>query len=159
VSARVLVALRVKASPARAFEAFTAEIAQWWRPHEMFHFTPRSPGVPSFEPFEGGRFLETLSDGKVFEAGRIQAWAPGERLVFTWRCAWFEPDAATTVEVTFTPVGDETRVSVEHVGWETIPMENKARHGFPLPFFLRHEGEWWQALLAGLGRHIAPSPN
>lgn len=155
MSARVLVALRVKASPERAFEAFTAEIAAWWRPNEEFRFTPRSPGVLSFEPFEGGRFLETLPGGKVFEAGRILTWAPGERLVFTWRCAWFEPGAVTTVEVSFTPVGDETRVSVEHSGWETIPRENIARHGFPLPFFLQREGAWWQAMLAGLDDHVA----
>lgn len=155
MTARVLVALRVKATPERAFEAFTAEIAGWWKPNALFHFTPRSPGVPSFEPFEGGRFLETLPGGKVFEAGRVLVWAPGERLVFTWRCAWFEPDATTTVEVTFNPVGDETRVSVEHSGWETIPPQNAARHGFPLPVFLRREAEWWEVLLAALNAQVA----
>ncbi len=155
MTARVLVALRIRASPLRAFEAFTAEIAAWWRPSAMFHFTPRSPGVPSFEPFQGGRFLETLPGGKVFEAGRVLVWAPGERLVFTWRCAWFEPDATTTVEVTFHAVGDETRVSVEHSGWETIPPQNAARHGFPLALFLRREAEWWEGLLAALHAHVA----
>lgn len=155
MTARVLVALRVAATPARAFEAFTAEIAVWWQPNALFHFTPRSPGVPSFEPFEGGRFLETLPGGKVFEAGRVLVWAPGERLAFTWRCAWFEVGATTTVDVTFTPIGGETRVSVEHAGWETIPAENAARHGFPLSHFLQREAEWWQVLLAELRGRIA----
>jgi uncharacterized protein YndB with AHSA1/START domain len=150
LTSRVLVALRVKATPARAFEVFTSEIAAWWRPDDAFRFTPRSPGVLSFEPHEGGRFLETLANGNVYEAGRIQHWAPGERLVFTWRCAWFPPDVATTVEVRFEAVGDETRVSVEHSGWDAVPAENASRHGFPLSFFLRQEAEWWQVLLQSL---------
>lgn len=33
MNAAVLVSLRVAASPARAFEAFTQEIDQWWRPN------------------------------------------------------------------------------------------------------------------------------
>lgn len=45
MSSRILVALRVPASPERAFEAFTAEIGQWWRPNGLFQFTPRSPGT------------------------------------------------------------------------------------------------------------------
>ena len=146
----VLVALRVKATPRRAFEVFTAEIGLWWKPNGLFHFTPRSPGVLSFEPGEGGRFLETLPGGKVWEAGRILVWAPGERLVFTWRVAGFEPDASTTVEVRFEAIGEETRVTVEHSGWETIPLEHVARHGFPLQHFLQREAEWWQVLLASL---------
>lgn len=150
MTSKVLVALRVKATPARAFEVFTAEIGQWWRPNALFAFTPRSPGVLSFEPGEGGRFLETLPGGKVYEAGRVLVWAPGERLVFTWRVAGFDPDAATTVEVTFEAVGEETRVSVQHSGWETIPQAHVARHGFPLHHFLQREAEWWQVLLASL---------
>ena len=43
MSSRVVVALRIKASPERVFEAFTTEIAIWWRPNGLFAFTPRSP--------------------------------------------------------------------------------------------------------------------
>ena len=150
MTSKVMVALRVKATPARAFQVFTEEIGAWWRPNALFDFTPRSPGVLSFEPGEGGRFLETLPSGKVFEAGRILAWAPGERLVFTWRVVGFAPEASTTVEVRFEAVGEETRVSVEHAGWETIPQAHVARHGFPLHHFLQREAEWWQVLLASL---------
>lgn len=150
MTSRVLVALRVKASPERAFDVFTGEIGLWWRPNDLFRFTPRSPGVLSFEPGEGGRFLETLPGGQVYEAGRITVWTPGERLAFTWRVAGFAPEASTTVEVCFEAVGDETRVTVEHSGWETIPQDHVARHGFPLHHFLQREAEWWQALLASL---------
>jgi len=57
MASRVVVALRVKASPLRAFEAFTAEIGQWWRPNALFAFTPRAPGVLSFDGRE--RLIET----------------------------------------------------------------------------------------------------
>lgn len=145
----VMVALRVPAAPERAFRAFTEETALWWRPNGLFRFTPRSPGVVSFEGGEGGRFIETLLGGKVFEIGRIHVWAPGERLVFGWRCAGFEPGVETVVEVRFQAVGDETRVTVEHRGWDAIPAVHVARHGFPTPVFLNHEARWWRAMLSG----------
>jgi uncharacterized protein YndB with AHSA1/START domain len=152
LSSRVLVAIRVKATPARAFEAFTREIGDWWRPNDIFRFTPRSPGVVSFEGGEGGRFVETLPNGHVFEIGRIKVWEPGKRLVFGWRCAWFEPGMDTEVEVRFEPVGPEdsreTRVTVEHGGWDTVPVENASRHRFPNVLFLQREAEWWTSMLA-----------
>ncbi len=148
MSSKVLVALRVPASPERAFEAFTSEIALWWRPNGLFAFTPRAAGVLSFEPGIGGRLIETRPDGKVFEIGRIRDWSPPGRLVFGWRQASFAPGQETEVEVRFEPVGDETRVTVEHTGWDSVPAVHVARHGFPNPVFLQRHGEWWQALLA-----------
>jgi len=145
---KVLVALRVRASPERAFEAFTREIGAWWRPNGLFAFTPRDPGRLAFEPGADGRLIETLPGGKVFEIGRVRAWEPPNRLVFGWRQATFTPEQDTEVEVRFEPVGEETRVTVEHVGWEVIPQAHAARHGFPLPLFLTRHAEWWQALLA-----------
>jgi uncharacterized protein YndB with AHSA1/START domain len=145
---RVLVALRVKATPERAFEAFVGEIGQWWRPNGLFAFTPRGPGVIAFEPGEGGRLTETLAGGKVFEIGRIRAWAPPHRLVFGWRQAAFAPGQDTEVEVLFEPVGDETRVTVQHTGWDSVPAAHVARHGFPNAIFLTRHGEWWRTLLS-----------
>lgn len=157
MSSKVLVALRVAATPARAFEVFTREIGLWWRPNPMFRFTPRSPGVLAFEPGEGGRFTETLPSGKVFEIGRIRAWEPPSddegakgngRLVFGWRQATFTPGQDTEVEVRFEAVGEETRVTVEHRGWDSVPDAHVARHSFPALVFLRRHGEWWQGLLS-----------
>ena len=147
MSSRVLVALRVPASPDRAFAAFTADIGLWWRPNRMFNFTPRSPGVLAFEPGEGGRLTETLPTGKVFEIGRVRAWEPPHRLVFGWRQATFSPDQDTEVEVRFEAVGNETRVTVEHRGWDSVPATHVARHGFPNAVFLQRHGEWWRDLL------------
>ena len=44
MASRVLVAIRVAATPERAFTAFTEEIGTWWRPNGLFQFTPRGPG-------------------------------------------------------------------------------------------------------------------
>ncbi len=148
MTSRVLVSLRVSASPERAFDVFVSEIGQWWRPNELFRFTPRSPGVVALEPGLGGRFTETLPNGKVFEIGRITVWEPGHRIAFSWRQATFAPDQITHVEVRFEPIGNETRVTVEHCGWDSVPQEHVARHTMPDGVFLRRHGEWWQDLLA-----------
>ena len=153
MSSRVIVALRVPGSPDRAFEVFTRDIAMWWRPNRMFQFTPRSPGVLAFEPPQdgaAGRLVERLSTGKTFVIGEVTAWEPGQRLMFGWRQAAFTPDQNTEVEVTFEAVGDETRVTVEHRGWDTVPAEHVARHTMPDTAFQMRHAEWWRALLVSL---------
>lgn len=147
MTSRVLVSLRVAASPERAFHAFVDEIGLWWKPNGLFPTTPRPPGMLAFEPRLGGRLTETLSEGKIHELGRVTAWEPHNRLSFTWRPASFGPAQSTEVEVRFEPVGEETRVTVEHRGWDSVPQEHVARHGFPEGVFLRRLGEWWQILL------------
>ncbi|OYW26855.1 MAG: ATPase [Caulobacter sp. 12-67-6] len=151
MSSRVVVALRIKAPPVRVFEAFTREIALWWRPNSLFAFTPRSPGVMAFEDVEGARRLvERLASGKVFEVGKVRVWEPGQRLVVGWRQATFAPEMDTEVEVRFEAVEDGTRVTVEHRGWDSVPSAHVARHTFPDSLFLRRHGEWWRDLLDGL---------
>jgi len=151
---RIIVALRVPATPEEAFDYFTRDISQWWQPNGLFNFTPRSPGVVSFEGGEGGRFIETLPNGKVWEIGRILVWQRGVRLAFGWRQATFTKDQNTEVEVRFEAVGEETRVTVEHRGWDSVPQEHVARHHFPDMIFMRRHGEWWQALLAHLKERL-----
>ena len=152
MTSKVFVALRVKATPERAFEAFTAEIGDWWRPSGLFQTTPRAPGRLSFE---AGRLVETLGNGKVFEIGKVLAWEPPARLVFSWRQASFPPDLVTEVEVTFEAVGQETRVSVEHRGFSQVPAESAARHGFPDQALLARLAEFWQAQIRAVGARVA----
>jgi uncharacterized protein YndB with AHSA1/START domain len=147
MTSSVLVALRVKANPERAFEVFVAEIGAWWKPNVLFQTTPRKPGRLSFEAGPGGRLIETLDNGKVFEIGRITAWEPPTRLAFNWRQASFPPDLVTEVEVTFEAVGDETRVSVDHRGFHRVPSPHVARHGMPDPVLLRYLAQYWRAHL------------
>ncbi len=150
MSSRAIVTIRLRASPERAFKAFTEEIALWWRFEPFFRFTPKSPGVLAFEPGVGGRFTETLPAGQVFEIGRITVWEPGARLAFTWRQASFAPGQETLVEVRFEPTAEGVRVSVEHSGWERIPTGHLARHGLKDPEYLRRHGAYWRSLLQGL---------
>jgi uncharacterized protein YndB with AHSA1/START domain len=145
----------VSGPPERVFEAFTAEIGRWWRPNSLFAFRPGNPGVLCLEPGPQGRLIETNAEGQVFEIGRIRLWQPPRRLVFAWRQASFAPDQETEVEVHFDEVGSETRVTVEHRGWNTVPAAHAARHGFPDGLFLRRHAEWWQALLSALNASMS----
>ena len=153
MTSKVYVALRVKATPEQAFAAFVDEIGQWWRPNILFQTTPR-PGVLSFEPGEGGRLIETRAGGKVFEIGRILAWEPPRRLVFSWRQASFPPDLHTEVEVGFEAAGDETRVSVEHRGFDQVPAESAARHRFPDQVLLMRLADFWRDQIAAVSDRI-----
>ena len=151
MTSRVLVALRIAAPPSRVFEAFTAEIGTWWRPNALFQTGRHPDGKLSIEPGLDGRLLETHTDGDVDEIGRIRAWEPPVRLVLTWRPTSFAADQETEVHVRFEPVDGVTRVVVEHFGWDGIPQEHAARHGFPLVTFQQRLAEWWRDLLDALG--------
>lgn len=153
MSSRVMVALRIAAPPSRVFEAFTAEIGQWWRPNGLFQPSRHPDGRLSIEPGVDGRLLETHADGAVDEIGRIRAWEPPTRLVLTWRPTSFAPDQETEIHVRFEPVDGITRVVVEHFGWDAIPQEHAARHGIALFTFQQRLADWWQDLLDSLSTH------
>ncbi len=134
--------------PAEAFARFTAEIGQWWQPNPLFEFSDGRKGTLAFETNEGGRLIETYDDGTCFVIGVISTWAPPRRLVLSWRQASFSAELSTELHVTFEPIGlGQTRVIVEHYGWDTIPADHAARHNFPLATFQVRFAEWWQKLL------------
>jgi uncharacterized protein YndB with AHSA1/START domain len=157
MTSKVFLALRVPADPARAFEAFTQEIASWWRPDRLFQITPQGDGELRFEPGPDGRLVTRLGNGTTFEIGRILVWEPGRRLVFGWRQASFSPEQSTEVEVRFEPAGEETRVSIEHRAWDAIPQRHVARHGFPEPVTLQKVADWWRTSLRALRERLAAS--
>ena len=155
-ASRVLVAIRVPVAAARAFVAFTEQIGDWWEPNGLFQFTVGRTGTLAFEPGPNGRLVETYPDGSSFVIGHIRAWDPPRRLVLSWRQASFAPDQETELHVRFDDVEDpagavpQTRVVIEHFGWDGIPPEHAARHGFPLATFQLRFAEWWQELLRAL---------
>lgn len=144
---KVFLALRVPATPERAFEVFTGEIGAWWQPGDLFRITARGDGQLRFEPGTGGRLLAAFEDGAEFEIGRVSVWEPGRRLVFSWRQQGFPAGQETEVEVRFEPAGTETRVSLEHRSWDRIPRGSAARHGFPEAATLEHVSRWWRRSL------------
>ncbi len=152
---RVLVALRVAAPVARTFSAFIDEIGEWWCPNGLFSFTNRADGRLAFEPDPPQRLVEIGADGERFEVGLVTVWDPPHRVVFGWRQAGFPADCSTEVSVRFDAVDAGTRVTVEHLGWDAIPQDHAARHGFPLGAFQQRLAEWWRELLSSLGGRVA----
>lgn len=155
MTSRVLVALRIEAPPERVFAAFVDEIDRWWRHNGLFEFSRGRAGRMAFEPGLGGRLTETYEDGSVFEVGQIRTWEPPSRLVLGWRQASFSDRQETEVHICFEQAGDETRVTVEHFGWDTIPQDHVARHGFPLFVFQQRHAEWWRTLLDSLRERVS----
>jgi uncharacterized protein YndB with AHSA1/START domain len=149
-ASRVLVSLRVTAPPERTFRAFTEEIGTWWRPNGLFRFTARADTRLAFEPRPPEHLVEIGADGERFEVGPVIEWSPPTRVVFGWRQESFPDDRSTEVSVRFDEVHDGTRVTVEHFGWDALPQEHAARHGFPLTDFQQRLAEWWQTLLGSL---------
>jgi len=143
----------VSAAPAAAFELFTAEVDAWWRRGPRFRHGGGRPSVMRFEAGEGGRLLEVYSDaaGGAFEIGRVLTWKPADRLVFEWRGNNFEPGLSTEVEVRFEPVPGGTRVTLEHRGWDRVPVEHASRHGYGTSTaFVSMIGLYWGDQLASL---------
>ncbi len=159
MTSRILVSLSMAATPERAFAVFTEEIGAWWRANALFAFTPAEsrgdPGRLAFEPGPTGRLIVAYQNGKALEIGKVRVWSPPERLAFDWRQASFAPGQITRVEVRFEPVGEaQTRVTVEHLGWDSVPAGHVARHGFPEAAFLRRHAEWWRDLLGAFAERL-----
>ena len=151
---RVLVAARVPCDPAEAFARFTSEISRWWRPNPLFEFSAGRSGTLAFETGEGGRLIETYEDGTAFEIGVIRTWAPPHRLVLSWRQANFPAERSTELHVTFErSEPGQTRITIEHYGWDTLPADHAARHHFPLAIFQLRIAEWWRSLLQSAFLH------
>ena len=108
--------IHVKRPVERTFRLFTEGIGQWWPLKEGFSFGgARAAGI-FLEGREGGRFFERFTDGEEYDVGVVTAYEPPARIVFTWQPK--EWDAATEVEVRFSPDAGGTRVELEHRGWE-----------------------------------------
>jgi uncharacterized protein YndB with AHSA1/START domain len=114
----------VPCAPARAFQAFTAEIALWW-PMATHSVAQAQARDVTIEPRIGGRVFETDAAGGQSDWGQILEWAPPHRLVMTWhpgRAA----SSGQTVEIAFAAEGAGTRVTLRHQGWETLGAQAAA---------------------------------
>jgi uncharacterized protein YndB with AHSA1/START domain len=79
--------IEVPLSPDAAFDLYTRGIDRWWRLGTPYWNDGKRAVGLRFEPFVGGRFIEVhdAASGDGFEIGRVLAWEPGKRLVYTWR--------------------------------------------------------------------------
>jgi uncharacterized protein YndB with AHSA1/START domain len=131
----------VQATPAMAFEVFTAGIDRWWPKSKGIGGTPIRESI--IEPFVGGRWYTVFEDGRQAVVGHVLIWQPGQRLVVTWEIsAEWKPDPrpafSSEVELRFLPdVPGCTRVELEHRNFERMgpaageTMRNSVDGGWP----------------------------
>jgi uncharacterized protein YndB with AHSA1/START domain len=152
----VRVSIDLAVDPATAFAAFTEDVDQWWARGRKNRFRAPWIGIMRFEPGPNGRLVEVYDDetGDLYEVGRITAWEPGRRLAFTWRIPNFAPDEITHVSITFEPIADGTRITLEHAGWETLRPDHPARHGLTGTAFRMMRSGWWADHLVAIRRHM-----
>jgi uncharacterized protein YndB with AHSA1/START domain len=110
-------AVSVPVPPERAFVAFVEELGAWW-PREYTWSGDVLERI-GMEPREGGLCTELGPHGFRCDWGRVLAYEPPHRLVFTWQIGPSrepvpDPARATEVEVRF---GDG-RVELEHRGFD-----------------------------------------
>lgn len=127
----------------RAFTVFTERFDQIKpREHNMLAV---DIALSIFEPKVGGRVYDRGVDGSECQWGRVLAYEPPTRIVFTWDISprWqIETDLARSseVEVRFIAEAERrTRVELEHrhldrhgEGWEGLAAGVRADQGWPL---------------------------
>ena len=130
----------VEATPAEAFEFFTAQIDRWW---PRSHSIGSTPLVQSFiEPRVGGRWYSRHEGGEEVTVGHVRVWQPGERLVVGWEINGnFKPETrvelSSEVEVKFVAAAPgRTRVELEHRNFEKMEdgrqkMHDAVENGWP----------------------------
>jgi uncharacterized protein YndB with AHSA1/START domain len=145
----------VAVAPADAFAVFTEEIDRWWRHGPRYRIGGKHPGKLHLETRLGGRIWEEYGAGKLHEIGTITTWDPPSRLVFEWRGINFAPDESTTVDITFEPSGEGTRVTLEHRGFAALRADHPVRHGKDVPTFIGDLGMWWAGLMTAFRERAA----
>ena len=150
----VTVTTLVAVDPATAFVRFTEDVDSWWGRGPRYRHEPERPCTMCFEPRVGGRFLEVYDEsGGVLEIGRLLVWEPAERIVWQSRADGRPPGQETEVEVRFQAVEQGTRVTVEHRGWDRVPLDDPVRHGLAGSAFTNMMGIWWADLLVAHRAH------
>ena len=133
----------VEAPQERAFRVFTQQFDKIKpREHNMLGV---DIAESVFEPRAGGRVYDRGVDGSECQWGRVLAYDPPERIVFTWDITphWqLESDLSKTSEVELRFVAEtpeRTRVELEHRhldrhgdGWQGLREGVAADQGWPL---------------------------
>ncbi|SFD15157.1 SRPBCC family protein [Streptomyces aidingensis] len=139
--------VRLPVGAAEAFERFTDGLQQWWPPEFSWSGADGLERI-GIEQRVGGALYEYGPGGLRWDWGRVLAWEPPRRLVFSWQIG---PDRvpvpraenASEVTVTFTPDRDDsTLVRVRHGHWD--------RHGDAGPPYREAFARAWPLALARL---------
>jgi uncharacterized protein YndB with AHSA1/START domain len=103
--------VEIGAPAERVFRLLTEpeELVRWW------------PDSAEIEPRVGGRFRFVFRGGEAVVNGEVTRFEPPRALGLKWFPSG-KRDAATQIEFTVTPLGDDrARVDVVHSGWEDAP--------------------------------------
>lgn len=111
----------VPTSQERAFTAFVHEFASWWP--SAYTWAGEVLDTIAIEGQIGGLCYERGPHGFECDWGRVMAYSPPERLVILWQISPRRepvpnPEKASEVEVVFTAESGNTRVELEHRGFE-----------------------------------------
>ena len=118
-------AIVVDAPIDRACAVFTDGMGSWWPREHLILQVDLAETV--FEPRQGGHVYDRGVDGSECQWGRVLAYEPPTRVVFSWDISLQlqlegDPQRTSEVEVRFLAEGpDRTRVELEH--------RNLDRHG------------------------------
>lgn len=123
--------IEVDANIARAFDVFTQRIMSWWPPsHTITKTQLTDMGI---EPFVGGRWYQTGSDGLRCDMGHVLAWEPPHRVLLAWQLDpdWkFDSTLVTEVEIKFIAETERrTRVELEHRHLERMGVRGEETRG------------------------------
>ena len=104
-----------------AFRVFTEEIGSWW-PSHTHAVHAGSVRKVVFEQHAGGELYEIAESGEKAHWAQVLVWEPPRCLVLAWQVNPETP-APTEIEVRFVREGADTRVELEHRGWERLGEE------------------------------------
>ena len=128
-----------------AFATWTSRIGTWWPPDHTV--TGDRDLAIVLESGVGGRIYEQAPDGTEHEWGQVTVWQPPTRLAYRWYLGRDQADA-TEVEICFRPHGDNTRIDIEHRGWERVGADWRDRNRIGWQTLLPHyqkeitDGRW-----------------
>lgn len=111
--------IRVRLQVETAFRLFTEGFGRWW-PMASHSVSLENAAACYLEDHLGGRIYEVDQNGRQFAWGRVLAWEPPHRLLFSWYPGR-DASSGQEVEIIFQP--DEAggaRIELIHRGWEKL---------------------------------------
>ena len=106
----------VDCPPEHAWAVWAERTSLWW---PATHSVSGAPEAVVIEPRPGGRIYERAPGGEEHDWGRVLAWEPPRRLVYSWHLRQDAADA-TEVEIAFAASAGGTAVTITHRGWERL---------------------------------------
>lgn len=119
----IIYSIEVNASPQETFDLFVDKFASWYP--KAYTWSGEKLDTIEIGTHEGGRCFERGPHHFEADWGRVLAYRPPERLVFSWQISYNrvplpDPAQASEIEVVFTGTEDEqlTEITLRHYKFE-----------------------------------------